>query len=431
MVYFETNMGMITSRWPGIAETIRRGLTDDLLTWRTGTPEKTLMFSGVHLTSAYNRQDEAALQATLVPEGSSDATVYGVALGDLQRVLLRRDALARLRVVVMNPVVAASCFSAVSQTDWLGDNRVSLCLGSGEADISMPFAVAPAMLRLASDDCLVLRDRLAQALYSPFQTHHFRKLDEILNDRLEQNLSFLKQDGDVSSLFGSAAGKQVVVVAAGPTADSQFDWIRSERGKLSVLAVSTALHPLLSVGIIPDAVLVIDPKDEILDHFKNLDTTALLRVPLVYLPTVHSDVLAAWPGPRLVTYIKRERFEQISESHPRGFLHCEGTVTHAAVDLAVQMGTSSIVLVGADFSYPEQASHVAGAVHRKQIDSASMGAAPEVVNGYGSRNTSRPDMVGFLRELEKYITLHNDVTFYNTGRAGAEIAGTIWMEGSP
>ena len=429
MDHFQSNMAVIASRWPKIAEVIHEKLTGEPLAWRTGTPESTLVFSGIHLTSAYNRGHEAALQATLIPDESREGTVYGVALGDLQRALLGRESLCRLRVVIMNPSVAATCLAAASHDDWLEDDRISLHLGSEEDDISMPFAAAPATLHLASDDCLVLRDRIAQALASPFESHHFRQLDAVLDARLEENISFVKNDGDVFSLYGKATGKPVVVVAAGPTAESQFEWMRSKRPEQCVLVVSTALSPLLSAGIVPDAVLVIDPKDEILDHFEHIDREALRHVPLVYLPTVRADVLNAWPGPRLTAYIKRERFERIRKTYPKGVLHCEGTVTHVAVDLAVRMGASSIILVGTDFSFPEHTTHLVGAAHRRHVDDANTGSAPEVINGYGARNISRPDMVGFLRALEKYIAVHDEVTFFNTGRAGADIAGTVWLDG--
>ena len=428
MNLFAENITAIRDRSPTVGSQIEAAATDAPLPWASHGSEKTLVVNGVQLTSAFGRRREAELQANLVPETGRTATVYGFALGDLQRVLLERKALTNLKVIIMNAELAALCCRAVDQTDWLQDPRVSLHFAWDEVDVTYPFSVAPAALRLAETRSVRIRDAVHLALAKPFQDRHFREMDEILDARLEENLPFIEMDGDVATLFGSAEGRTIAVVAGGPTASEQFEWLRAKRDDIQVVAVSTALRSLVAAEMVPDQVVVIDPKSEMVDHFKGVEMPKLTGTPLVYLPTVHRKVIEMWPGPRLVTYIQRPRFEQLARTVSRGVLFCDGSVTHVAVDLAVRMAAKMIVLIGADFCFPDQKRHVDGAVHNTPVSDGEGAAHPSVVNGLGHRTPSRTDMVGFLRDLEGYIARHPTVIFRNTGRAGATITGAEWLD---
>ena len=51
------------------------------------------------------------------------------------------------------------------------------------------------------------------------------------------------------------------------------------------------------------------------------------------------------------------------------------------------------------------------------------------VNGYGEKNPTYLNFRGYLRDLEHYIELHPQVSFYNGSKVGANIAGAlIWPE---
>ena len=428
MAFFQENIRVIDKRWPAVGETLTAALTTGALEWVSHGAERTVLVSGIQLTSAYDRRAEASVQAELIPVTSRTATVYGFALGDLPRVLLQRPALVSLRVIIMNPELAAIGCRAADQTDWLSDPRVDVAFAWEEERICTPFAAAPTALRLAANRAAKLRDAVVLALARPFQERYFRAMDAELDARLVENMSFVEKDGDVASLFDSAEGKRVAVVAGGPTAAERFETLRAERNDCVVIAVSTALRSILSSGIVPDIVVVIDPKPEMTAHFEGIDEAMLRQVPLVYLPTVHPDVLHRWPGRRLATYIARPRFERAAKTLPKGMLFCAGSVTHAAVDLAVRMGAKEVELIGADFSFPDRLRHVEGAAEDGRIDAHEGAAHPFVLNGLGGRNPSRTDMVGFLRDLEVYIADHPSVVFRNTGRAGAVIAGAEWLD---
>ncbi len=425
---FQTNQTILKERWPKIWQEMTSAPVPEEVQLAIDLPEATLIINGIHITGCCNQMGEAKLQSELVPEESRTATVYGFGLGDLQRVLLERETIEELTVVIMNPGVAYQSLLHFVHADWLGDKRVELIVGHETETVQFPFAAAPGCLKLADDRAATIKDQVYLELARPFQKEQFEKRSDELDKRLEENLSYIKQDGDVAHLFGTLHGRPAVVVAGGPTALQQFEWLHQCRQDVYVVATSTALIPLQQAGINPDAVIIIDPRPRNTLAFEKADQTELKDVPLVYLPTVSSQVLDIWKGPRVAAYIHLERFVRQAKQIDRGFLFCSGTVTHAAVDLAVRMGANRIYLVGADFCFPDSKSHMDGAMQKIDVNEFQGFAHPWVLNGYGQRVWSRTNLVGYLRDLELYISHNERVQFVNLGKDGAQIAGADWME---
>lgn len=425
---FDAARDIIETRWPKTWNAIADSELHHHFDVVREAPEQTLVFSGIHLTSSYNRMSEAHVQARLIDSESEKATIYGFGLGDLPRVLLERQNLKSLHVVVLNPSIVRTVLQHFDQTDWLQDPRVTLVLARNAKKIEKPFAVCPASLRLASDEAVRIRDRIVQELERNFKQHQAHSKEKEFDDRLKAALPLMRMDGDVASLFGGAPGKIGVVVAGGPTAAEMFPWIRKHRGQLSVIAVSTALLPLQKNSISPDVLIAVDPNPDLESHFFDADLNSVDHVPFVYVPVVCKKVLEWWKGPRLVAYLHQPRYEELAANLPRGFLFYSGTVTHAAVDLSLKMGNQKVILVGVDFCFPDSTNHPQGA-NQSHAPSKRTYVHPYIVNGNGERVMSSTAMIGHLRELELYIESHQRIEFFNTGRMGSEIIGAPWLEG--
>ncbi len=424
----ETQRRIFENRWPGLWQKLTGAPREHQISSTTGTPETTLIIDELHLTSSYDRSAEARLQAELIPPGASQAWVYGVALGDLPRELLRREALTRLVVVILNPEITATSLSQFDHSDWLGDPRVELVLGCDESGVHKPFAVAPALLRLCSEGSLALRDELLLRLAAPLQMRQHRRLDSELSARVESIRSYLEMDGDVAELFGTRPKSRAVVVAAGPTLSDWFDWLSTRREELLVIAVNTSLAPLQMRGIDPDVVVIVEHRSGALTHIEAADTSRdrLGETTLVYAPVVSKEVLDLWHGPRLATYLAGQGYRVPREELPHSDLFCSGTVTHAAVDLAVKMGAQEVVLLGVDFCFPGQQSHVEGAVFRRNL--SDQHHTSFVLDGLGGRTPTQTNMIGYLRDLEEYVARHDEVRFVKGGREGAAIEGVCWLD---
>ena len=421
------NLSLVRRRWPEVWKCLQESPIPKDWSVSQDTPEPTLLVQGLQLTSAYNRLREAQLQAGRIPPTCPEVYVYGMAFGDLVQVLLEKQTLRKITVVSLHPGIDRLLLLLCEESDWLRNPRVEFVMGSMEKNIHRPFVVAPAYLRLASPDSLKLRDQLILELNQPYQRQYFEGLEELYHQRLEENRSRVASDGDIRTLFGSKPQGDFVVAAAGPTLEDSMEWLRSRRTGLNLVTVTHALKPLLEAGIVPDIALAIDHSHLLLLHLEGLNIAALADITLGYAPVVHPDLLRRWSGPKLVFYLDDPHYNSLSKQLPKGYLFSSGTVVHTAVDLCVRMGAQQITMLGTDFSYPAGKTHVPGAAYA--------GTLPEeqqhhftVCNGYGCSVSTDINFLGYIRDLELYISKHPEVRFFKRGKAGVMMQGVGWVE---
>lgn len=421
------NLAHIQRRWPALAEAIEAAdppAIEHVFPGGNSAGRGTLRANGLQLSSAHDRAAEAALQAQRVPDGTPHATVYGLGMGDLARALLQRTELAGLRVVLLNPGVAKAGLAFSDNSDWLSDARLELCLGRAEREPREPFAAVPPALQLAADDCLVLRDALDVKLQEAFVTQRWNERAASAEQHMLENEELLLGDGDVGQVFGSALGARAIVVGPGPTLAAQLERLSARRPGATLIALSTALQPLLAAGLVPDGVVMIDFHS--VHPLKAEQEQALRKIPLIYTPEVQRSTLEAWPGPRLACYLDRPRYAELRKRIPKANLWTAGTVAHTAVDLAVRLGCSEVMLFGLDFSYPGGESHAPGTPDHAQQLGRDQGRS--VLDGLGGRVASDPNLTQYMHDLEDYIRRAANVRFTRADRRAAAMEGVQWLD---
>ncbi|MBF0284068.1 MAG: DUF115 domain-containing protein [Magnetococcales bacterium] len=414
---------LIRRRWPTLAAAMD-GPSPGPLEQASGG----WRYRGIGLASAVDEAAEGAMQAARIPPESPSAWLYGPGLGALPRALLARPALQRLEVVVMNPPLFRQLLARIPLAgDWLGDPRVALRRAEERETVGEPFAAAPGWLRLAGPDeaSRRLADAVRLELATPFIQRDFRH-HPLMRQRLTENLPVVARDGDVAALFGAWRGESVVVAGAGPTLSDHLPRFRAHRGKFRLVAVEAALRPLLRGGVIPDAVVTLDPFPIMAALFAGLPP-GLERTPLIYFPVVDPLVLDSWPGPRRVAYAESPLYEEARRTQPRGVLFTAGSVIHPALDLAIRSGAGTILLAGTDFSFPGGKTHAAGYADLATLK-ISGGSVPPLLDGWGGEVATTPAFRHYLRELEEQIARTPGVRFVNGSRRGAVIAGTLPLD---
>lgn len=379
-----------------------------------------LEVDGIRLESAHDARGEARLQARLVPADARRATLYGLAQGTLLRELLARPALEALRVVLLSPRAALASLER-DEHPWIEDERVELVRGDRPLELEPPFAAAPAALRLAHPDCARLADLVRLELATPYIRAHARASEPLWRRHVAENEALFASDPDVACLFGTRPGARVRVAAAGPSLAEHFERLRGDDTPL--VAVDAALLPLVARGIVPDVVVSVDAHEDGMRRVfalpADLPRAALARCTLVWTPVVPRAVVEAWPGPRAAALLQTPFFDSLARRTGRARLWSSGSVTHVAVDLARRMGAAEIELLGADFAHVGGRTHAAGAAW----EGAAGAHGPSVENGHGERVPTLPNLLGYLRDLERYIAAHPELRFVNASRSGARIAG--------
>ncbi|NOZ52519.1 MAG: DUF115 domain-containing protein [Gammaproteobacteria bacterium] len=446
--YRAVNMDIIARRWPNVLAYLSTPVASSSIEYITNTKQSTLCINAIHISSCYDRDEEVRVQAALLPDTASSVWLYGVGVGDLPRYIVKNTGLQEINVVLMSLSVCLASIQYFDQRDWLSDPRVTLYVPDDIEQLQVPFCTVPACLKLCDTVSMWLRDEIVLELNTPFinKKHHENK-NHIIN--LNENINFIKNDNDVAVLFdryASVPELEAFVIAAGPSLTDNLAVIKKIRGKASVLiVVDAALSVLRRAGITPDVVVSIDcaletivryfdfggvPKTNIdsNDSVYADDESQYTNIPLVYFPVVYKEALLKWPGPRYVAYSSSSSiYQEVARQLPRTQLYSSGTVVHPAVDLAVKMGSKNIYFFGVDFSFPNGVSHVDGVSGAERMNETV--CSSQVMNGYGHLVPSRPNMLAYLHDLERYIANHKTINFINMSRQGAVIKGTRYKNG--
>ena len=405
------NREILAQRWPQVLQALEAAVLPRVEVLR-GEHFQTLRVAGIQLESACDPQAEAELQASLVPEAAERLTLYGLAQGHLVRHCLGRSALKELKLVILSCPASRASLTFFDHSAWLADERLELVLAQGEQELEVPLALATGCLALADESAERLRDLLQIELARPYVEQGRADFSAYRERALRDNRELVASDPNVERLARSLQGQRISVAAAGPTLSDHFEELRASSEAL--IAVDAALKPLLEAGIVPDFVVTQDSVDYTVQAFFEVPRAPLVDCKLIYFPASAHGVPSGWQGARYCA-------QQGAYGAP-GTLWSSGSVIHPAVDLALRLGATGVRLFGADFATPRGRSHVQGSCF--ELPAPLDPKKPTVRNAAGERVQSLPNLISYLRDLERYIAEHPEVRFENAGREGALILGT-------
>ncbi len=407
---WDYNYAILKKGWPKIAEAVANASLEGCQAL-TGTPAQALIYRDRQITSAFDPLDRAKLQAEGLDRDAEAVYCYGIGLGHLPAVLAARH--KHVCVVLMNLSIARAAFES-SKQKWLTAPHVGLVLAEDVPILYAPYACVPMECRYADLQGHAMRDRLFAHLNKRYiDDFHFGKNLPRDQEHLAANKKHVDVDTRVDALTGTAKDKHIVVVGAGPSLIDELDWLYSAfKDGAIVVTASTSVKTLLEAGAVPHVVVVVDTDPYLINHLSGVNMDAVTGTSLVYHPTVLPEFVAAWTGPRYY-YLNRAE------------LYASGTVVHVAADLATKMGASQITMLGCDFCYPGNQSHVAGAHERHEINDRS--TLLETVDGNGNTVYTDFNLAQFHRHLEDYIAQQgNTVKWRKRGRAGVSVRGIEW-----
>ncbi|GAA5132087.1 motility associated factor glycosyltransferase family protein [Thalassotalea piscium] len=411
------NFEILSQRWPLLFKMLIAANEDTL---KVEVVERTITINGIQLTSSYDRLAEAKLQVSQINIHNNEATIYGPALGDTATLLLARKSLRKLYVIILNKAIFIHSLQAIERLKWLSDPRVSLSIASSHDEVRLPFCANPAELKLADLEGEQLADKVQIELNQQFLLEkHRRRHQEQCNPILD-SIAYVQKDGDISTL-PKPQQADLFIVAAGPTLALHLDYLLQH--KPFIIAVDASVRVLLNYGITPDIVVSIDYKA--FQFFEDIDPNALKDTTLVYFPNVETQVIQYWPGPRYCSYSPTPMYQEITYLPPRTQLFCAGSVVHPAIDLGVYLQAERLILLGTDFAFTYNKSHAAISDQVKASHELELNIAQEsVINGLGKKVPTMASLKAYLRDLERYIKKHPNVSFLNGSLEGAYIEGT-------
>ena len=180
-------------------------------------------------------------------------------------------------------------------------------------------------------------------------------------ENIASNLPAILASQSVSALFGKYSDHPAVIVAAGPSLAKNMPRLSVLKGRCIIIAVDTAVRPLLGAGVIPDIVVSLDSQYENYLHLRSIDLPETLYA---LNPVVHPKIVEEHTGSVVFFSYLEPMFEWIEGMiGERGTIRSGGSVSTSAYDLAAKMGCSPIVMVGQDMAFSDNKTHVEGSNH--------------------------------------------------------------------
>ncbi|SDX28551.1 6-hydroxymethylpterin diphosphokinase MptE-like protein [Paenibacillus sp. CF384] len=246
---------------------------------------------------------------------------------------------------------------------------------------------------------------------------------QLLQNRL-YNLAHIVNTPSIRDLKDKLKGQAAVIVGAGPSLEKDIETLRQLKKHALIIAAGTSVQSLSHFGITPHLVVSVDFGESNGTAFSHLD---LSEVPLLYAPQIKYTVIE--DKKKLIHFLLENdwTYRNIVGWEDEEPIFCTTpSVTGPAIEAAIYMGCTEIILTGQDLSYPTDQTYAPGAKHISQEESEAMAihAHLQVENVQGGMNRTNQMMQVTLSEIEKFLSNNTHVNFINTSQLGAKIKHT-------
>jgi len=302
----------------------------------------------------------------------SNYIIIGCGLGyhviDLHKRISSQD---RIIVFEKNPAIAKIALSQNDFSEVLNNPSVSIYVGIDPKKIEQILYEDRTNLAIHGYTSINLKTVVAldnnyyQLLITEIQQAHQKyKLDidtqsaysKKFYNNIFANAKYIIESPGVFQLKNIFPQVPVILVSAGPSLDKNIGFIKSARNQIIVIAVATALKPLLKNKIEPDFVLAIDSNDESIKSF-NIEFIPD-NLWLIYDPCIPFPVSSLFNTRKIIMESNIGLAKWITDhSDYKGVIENTSSVAHAAFHLARHMGCEPIILVGQDLSFEGHRMH--------------------------------------------------------------------------
>lgn len=259
------------------------------------------------------------------------------------------------------------------------------------------------------------------------------------------NLPAMARGYALNDCAGLLRGYPGIVAAAGPSLDKNVRELRNVHGRAALFVVDTAQNTMKTIGVEPDVVVTGDPTPLNFSHFEQIDT--LGRAFLAFHPEVYRQITQKYAyHPYMLplfdenTPLLRYLFDLKTVY---GTMKRAMNVGHLALNLALHMGCSPILLTGFDFAFPREggATHAASAALSRKIEpmrddgtvviggkegktAAESGKMMLVPGYYGDEVPTTVPFSLYIKALEKTVA-ECGVEIIDATEGGARFEGTL------
>lgn len=420
----------------------------------------------VLLHSAYDPMREAQRWAESIRiESPINAVILGAGLGYhlLSLLKLHHALLRHIIIIEKDPRILRLAFSTLDLRPLIA--REGVLFFAGVDPEILPEQLQEIRPDLIIHNCLILPHQPSLHCFADYygQAHKIL-LETMTYDEVNMRTNIENQGRNQFNVFmnlpaitrgyalkdckGLMKGFPAIVSAAGPSLDKNIHLLREINDRAPLIIVDTAQKTFQKRGIAPDAVATGDPTTLNFSHFEEIDS--LGEAFLAFHPECQ----------RLITekYIDHPFFLPLFDAHTKileylfdaeseyGTMERAMNIGHIALNLAVHLGCSPIILVGFDFAFPRHGgtTHAADAAVSRSMSAMQSDGTIEIGGKEGKakeesgKMTLVPGYYGeevpttipfslYIRALEKTIAENPQTVFIDATEGGAYFEGAQRM----
>ena len=251
-----------------------------------------------------------------------------------------------------------------------------------------------------------------------------------------KNLPVLFDTPGAGLLKGRFSGMPAFIISAGPSLAGELAYIKEHANSACLISVDTALPALKEAGIKPDLAVTLDPNKISARHFWRQERGDSL---IVLPPTSPAPIFDKFRGDTLLFNSGFPLFQELLRGAPLppSLDASGGSVSCAALDLALFAGCTRVVFCGQDLSPSPGADYAPGTLYRLDdyeranrffssegyIRKRRLGMMDVPVQGYAGELYTAHNMKRYLENLEKIISKNSQAEFFRLSPSGARISG--------
>lgn len=235
----------------------------------------------------------------------------------------------------------------------------------------------------------------------------------LLNDKnLNHYISETKQVNKIACL-----------VSSGPSLNETKGWLKDVRKQFYILCVGSALKVLLKENIIPDAVIISDPKVNIIQQLEGTNFNG----PLFYLSTANYEATSNYLHKRYILFQSGyKKAENIAEQYNIPLVDTGGSVATTGFSTLKILGFNTIILFGQDLGFKENKTHAKFSTSGRTVYKNER--LLKVISNNGEEIYTTPNLHSYLMWFNSKMKDSNNLKVFNTALNGAKIHNVEYID---
>ena len=400
------------------------------------------------LTSKYDQIPQQELWEKQIEEWNYGTVVlvFGMLNNSyLEQAVKKSGEDVKILVYEPSPEIFLHCMKNYPVSEWLAQ-RVGICVGGLYDDelleayiaewieyqnlIELRYLVSPNYNRAFKEEYLAYRKQLAKRVRSLLvQRDTTVAFSESITPNLLGNIRYMPENYSISQLYETLPKDiPMILVSAGPSLKKNIQQLKKAKNKAIIMAVDTALKPLLNAGIIPDFFITVDAEKplELFEHEKVAD------IPILIPENGNYKILDGHKAKKFFFYNGNVFVAKMLQMCKKSYvwLRTGGSVATSGFSFGVNLGVKTIILVGQDLAHTGGKSHIDGTFKdvMEQMDYDKVNYGEIYVEGIdGTKLRTEPNLKKFLEWFEESIQLFPDVEVIDATEGGALIHGSKVM----